>query len=386
MMLCLGTLYAWSIFKDPLKEIYGWKDTVLSANFSITMVCYCLGGFLGGKLSGRTSNRVTVLVSGAALLIGFMGASFMPAGSPGAARIMLFVFYGLFSGMGTGLGYNAIVSGIPRWFPEKSGAVTGLLLTAFGIGTLVMGQAANAVIPKIGINAAFRILAVLFIAVMGAGAAIVKIPGAEASRISGVSASGSSGQDYTPGRMLRHPAFWLFFLWNVCMCSSGLMVINSAANIAAAYGAAAILGLLVSVCNGFSRIPLGFMLDKLGQRKTMLFANIMLIVTGALLFAGGYAHITALVFAGMLLMGVCYGSSVTISTSVVRQFYGDKHYAVNLSIVNCCAIPSSFLGPLLSGALIDASGGSYISTFGVILVIALTDMVIGFFVKKPADR
>jgi OFA family oxalate/formate antiporter-like MFS transporter len=197
------------------------------------------------------------------------------------------------------------------------------------------------------------------------------------------SESTSDAVDFTPSQMMKHPGFWLFFLWNVCMCSAGLMVINSAANIAVAYGAAGILGLLVSVCNGFSRIPLGIILDKLGQRKTMLVANLMLITTGLLLFVGGSLNLTAMVFIGMLLMGACYGSSVTISTSVVRQFYGEKNYAVNLSIVNCCAIPSSFIGPMLSGALIDASGGLYISTFGVILAIALVDIVIGFFVRKP---
>ena len=51
MMLCLGTLYAWSIFRAPFGALYpSWTTADLSMNFTISMVCYSAGGFLGGKL------------------------------------------------------------------------------------------------------------------------------------------------------------------------------------------------------------------------------------------------------------------------------------------------------------------------------------------------
>ena len=51
MMLCLGTLYAWSIFRAPFQAAYpDWTASDLSLNFTISMVCYCIGGFLGGRL------------------------------------------------------------------------------------------------------------------------------------------------------------------------------------------------------------------------------------------------------------------------------------------------------------------------------------------------
>ena len=56
MMLCLGTLYAWSIFRDPFQAAYpDWTASDLSLNFTISMVCYCIGGFLGGRLFKRLS-------------------------------------------------------------------------------------------------------------------------------------------------------------------------------------------------------------------------------------------------------------------------------------------------------------------------------------------
>ena len=102
-----------------------------------------------------------------------------------------------------------------------------------------------------------------------------------------------------------------------------------------------------------------------------------------LLVLGGVSRSAVLVLAGMLIMGVCYGNSVTIGTLVIRQFYGSAHYATNLAIVNCCAIPASFIGPLISSALQTASGGDYTTTFVCVLVFAVADLLVGFLVKKP---
>ena len=190
-------------------------------------------------------------------------------------------------------------------------------------------------------------------------------------------------RDFTPGEMVRRPSFWRFFLWNTCMCSAGLLVINSAAGIATYYGAAAVLGLLLSVFNGVSRVPLGLCVDKLGRERTMLLCNILLLVCGVLLVGGGWLGNAALVVAGMLIMGVCYGNSVTIGTLVVRQFYGNAHYAVNLSIVNCCAVPASFIGPLISSALQEAAGGDYTTTFLMVILFAVVDFLLGFTIRRP---
>ena len=385
MMLSLGTLYAWSIFRAPLSQLYpSWTATDLSTNFTISMVCYCAGGFLGGKLSRRTNNTVTTIVGAMLILIGYWGVSCMPVSRDDTALWMLYLFYGVFSGLGTGLSYNGVLTGVAGWFPDKSGLATGILLTGFGFGTMLLGQLANVLIPVVGIPGVFRGFAVVVTLVLGLGSQFVRLPDKEVALPPPPATATVAGQrDFTPGEMVRRPSFWIFFTWNLCMCSAGLLVINSAANIAVYYGAAAVLGLLLSVFNGASRIPLGVCVDKIGRQKTMLLCNIFLLVCGILLTAGGLTGNPVLVVAGMLIMGVCYGNSVTIGTLVIRQFYGSEHYAVNLSIVNCCAIPASFIGPLISSALQEASGGDYTTTFLMVVAFGIFDLIVGFFVRKP---
>lgn len=385
MMICLGTLYAWSIFRAPFGAAYpGWTAAGLSLNFTISMVCYCIGGFLGGKLSQKTSNAVTAAVGGTLIAVGFFGVSCLPAGGERTALLLLYFFYGGCSGLGTGLGYNGVLTGVAGWFPDKNGLATGVLLTGFGFGSMLIGQLASMLIPAVGLSGTFRIFAAAIGLALWAGCRMVRLPGPEEPLPPAPAAASVEGQrDFTPGEMVRRPSFWIFFLWNLLMCSSGLLVINSAASISAYYGAAAVLGLLVSVFNGASRIPFGMLVDRFGRRRVMLLANCLLLVCGGLLVAGGLSRSAVLVLAGMLIMGVCYGNSVTIGTLVIRQFYGGKHYAVNLSLVNCCAIPASFLGPMISSALQQASGGDYTTTFLMVLLFGMADFVVSLFVKKP---
>ena len=384
MMLVLGTLYAWSIFRAPFGARYpDWTASDLSLNFTISMVCYCAGGFLGGKISQRTSNTVTALIAAGLIFAGFFGVSLLPEDGE-RARWMLYLCYGVCTGLGTGLGYNAILTGVTGWFPDRSGLASGILLTSFGLGSLLIGQLANVLIPRIGLTMVFRLLAVCILAVLAAGARLVRLPAADVRLPAAPASARVEGQrDYTTGEMLRRPSFWIFFLWNLLMCSSGLLVINSAASIAAYYGAAAALGLLVSVFNGLSRLPFGVLIDRFGRKKVMLLANCLLLLSGVLLTAGGLTGSPALVLPGMLIVGVCYGNSVTIGALVIRQFFGSAHYAVNLAVVNCCAIPASFIGPMISSALQEAAGGDYATTFLMVLAFAAVDFLVGLFVKHP---
>ena len=384
MMLMLGTLYAWSIFREPFGALYpDWTASDLSLNFTISMVCYCVGGILGGKLSGRTSNTVTALTAAVLIFAGFFGVSLLPEDGE-SARWMLYVCYGVCSGLGTGLGYNGILTGVAGWFPDKNGLATGILLTGFGLGTMLIGQLADVLIPVLGLPNVFRLFGVVILVVLAAGARMVRLPGPDVLLPPPPATALVEGQrDYTSGEMIRRPSFWIFFTWNLLMCSSGLLVINSAAGIASYYGAAAVLGLLLSVFNGASRIPFGVLVDLFGRRKVMLLANSLLLLCGVLLTLGGMGHSAPLVLAGMLIMGVCYGNSVTIGTLVIRQFYGKAHYAVNLALVNCCAIPASFIGPMISSALQEAAGGDYTTTFLMVLAFAVADFVVALFVKRP---
>ncbi len=78
MLLFLGLIYAWSIFKVPLNGVYpDWTVSQISLTFTISMICFCLFGFLGGKLQVILSPRTIGLVGGCLIFLGFFGVSFL---------------------------------------------------------------------------------------------------------------------------------------------------------------------------------------------------------------------------------------------------------------------------------------------------------------------
>lgn len=378
MLLFLGIIYAWSIFRVEIKAMFPeFSAAQLSLTFTITMTCFCLGGFIGGKLSAKFSQRISVRLSAVMLFIGLMSASFMGEMNGAGALLLLYICYGAVCGLGTGIGYNACVSGVSPWFPKRLGLISGILLMGFGFGSLFLGLLAKALSVSFGVFAVFRIYAVVILLVLFTGSFFLKKPERQkkADTLQGVRKS------YTSLQMLAQGSFWVYFVWNIILSSSGMLIINSAANISSYFGAAAALGLVVSVFNGVGRPVTGAVMDKLGQFNGMTTMNGLLIMASLFLIYTAISPNVITMCIGMFIVGMCYGGGVTISAKVINDVYGPEHYAVNFSLANFCMIPASFIGPYISGILQDNSGGSYTSTFIMLLGMSLFALIVLFLLR-----
>ena len=133
-LLFLGLIYAWSIFRTPFGELFpDWSISQLSMTFTISMIFFCLGGFAGGVLSKKLSIRTRMLISAVMLLVGFFAVSMVKPDSPSSSLIMLYIFYGVFGGGGVGFAYNGVIGTLNKWFPDKVGLASGIMLMGFGL-------------------------------------------------------------------------------------------------------------------------------------------------------------------------------------------------------------------------------------------------------------
>ena len=368
MMLLIGVLYAWSVFRLELAAVFpGFTASQLSLNFTLTMCSFCIGGFLGGRLTGSWGRPRLLRLAAVLLALGYGGASFMGGLPEKTALVVMYLCYGVLSGLGVGIGYNVILAGVTCWTQQRMGLVSGVLLMGFGLGSLVLGALAQKLAPALTVFGVFRLYAAVLFAALFAGSFLFgrtpeAAPTAEAEAEEG---------DRTTAQMLRSPFFLVYFLWNVICSSSGMLVINSAAAIAVAYGGAASLGLLISLVGGLGRPVVGAMMDRVDRTVGLAIMNGLLLLAGLALVVTHRLGSPVLMMAGLLTVGVVYGGGVTTSAKVIRAVYGQKHYAVNFSVCNFVSIPASFLGPLLSGLLQDKAGGSFGSTFRMLLILSL---------------
>ena len=384
LMLFLGAMYAWSYFKVALGAAYpAWSQTNITLNFTIMMSCFCLGGLVAGSFLKKLTKRRQLILAAVLAAAGFWGVSMLPE-DPGAALMQLYLCYGVLNGLGTGIAYNAVLSGVQPWFPDCPGLISGALLMGLGFGALMLGNIAAALMGAVGLSATFRVFAIAMLIVLLAGAAIVRQPGERDELPAGQNAAASApAMELTTAQMLRRPTFWIYFVWNVCLSASGMLVINSASSIAVHYGLAAVVGLVISVFNGLGRLAVGSCMDRLGWKRTMYLANCVLLASGIVLLLGDRAGSGAVVLAGMLLMGVCYGGGITISAALIRQLYGSRNYASNFAVCNLCTIPAAIIGPMISAALQDMSGGGYFSTFVMVIIMGAVTLALNFGIRKP---
>ena len=388
LMMVMGVLYAWSIFRDPLSNMFGtWTAVNLSWIFTISMLSLLCGGIVSGRLTMRIKYGYIVLISTLLCFIGFFGASNLDANDPAKSLIMMNVFYGIFCGFGIGMSYNAILGAMLKWFPGKEGLASGILLMGFGFGGLLLGNIIGMLITGYGINQTFIILAIGIAVIAGGGSFIIKEPvltmetmhaGLGKSRDTVLPIFG----ELRPSQMVKTASFFILILWMISITMGGLMVMNSAASIASFYGFSAGTGLIATVFNGVGRMSSGILFDRFGNRMTMMIVAGCLIVSSLLMMAGVMWQYYPLIIIGLPFTGLGYGGAPVVASAYVNCCYGSKNYASNLSVANLSVMVSSIAGPVLSGSLQDMSNGAFEGSFVAIGVMGVIAFIIAFFVKK----
>lgn len=395
-LLFLGLIYAWSIFRTPFGELFpDWSISQLSMTFTISMIFFCLGGFAGGVLSKKLSIRIRMLISAVMLLIGFFAVSMVKADSPSSSLVMLYIFYGVFGGGGVGVAYNGVIGTLNKWFPDKVGLASGIMLMGFGLGGLVLGSLVNTMIGSMGVLPVFRILGIVICVVCVLAALIIKAPGTEDSEALAALAGGSSKdktaadtevKNYTAGEMLKTSRFWFFTIWAILLNSAGLLVINSAANISVAFGGTAVLGMIVSLFNGAGRIVAGNNFDRHGRFMSTLVNNAFMLAAGILLVLGGMTGAYVFILCGLVFVGLAYGGCPTITSAYINKAFGPANFATNFSIANFSLIPAATIGPMISSALLESAGGSYDTNFYAIVGFSLAAAVFWLLLNKASGN
>ncbi len=400
-LLFLGLIYAWSIFKAPLAELFpSWTVSQLSLTFTISMSMFCIGGFVGGITSKKLGLRIKFFISAVLLFVAFFGVSMVDTANPSKSLVMLYVFYAFFGGGGVGFAYNAIIGSVSKWFPDCIGLASGIMLMGFGLGALVLGGIASGMMGSIGVALTFKILAVAIAIAMVLSAIFIKAPEAgevapakkdaaldaakeaeatgDAAKTAGDAAKteADASTQYTPAEMLKTSKFWIFLIWNICVSAAGLLVINSAANISIAFGGAAVLGMIVSLFNGFGRIVSGTIFDKKGSSTAILACTMFMVIAGVLLSLGGITKSYALVFAGLVFVGLSFGGCPALGSAYTNKQFGAKHFPTNFSIMNFNLLFAATLGPTLSAKLLTAANGVYNTNFYAVLALAVIGIVL----------
>ncbi len=373
ILLFAGLVYAWSVLSGPIKADFGWSQAEITLPYTIVMIFFCIGCVASGALASRIPARIYVWISAALFLIGFLISANI------SNLIMLVIGFGVICGFASGLAYSAVMSTVGKWFPDKQGLISGILLMGFGISSFVIGKLYDAFTPDTfgAWRTSFTVIGIVIAAVMAVCGFFIKKPGPDFDIKPATDGKkhreNPAAIDANAGLMLRQPSFWLYLLWVIFMSAAGLALISQAKGVATEAGVtggtvATIVG-LISIANGVSRIIFGGLYDKIGRSAVMQIVNALFIIESIILIFALFKSSFVLLVLGFVIGGAAYGGVTPTNSAFVSSYYGIKNYPLNFSIINCNLLIASF-GSNIAAKLYDASG-SFRSIFIMIIICAV---------------
>ncbi len=390
IQLCLGTAYVWSIFQNGIAEtIFAGDNAAAGLSFSLLLATLAIGSTLGGKMQSRFEPSVVVILGGLILTAGFFLASFVTPSMPW----LLWLTYGVMGGIGMGFTYSTTISCAQKWFPDKRGFITGLIVAALGFGGVLFTPIIEMFIQSfggvgMGELKTFRMLSLIFLVICTIGGLFVTNPPKEyipEGYIPPSAASGNANLDYSPAQVLRMPQFYILTVTMMLACMGGLMMIGFAKPIAIAKGMAetATIGVLtISLFNSFGRLFWGWVSDKLGRKKTIL---ILLGGTAILaLFVNLAAGYSIYVLIGLI--GFFYGGFLSNFPAFTADLFGSKHMATNYGMVlvgfGLGAIVASFIAGYFKNLAVNDISLMF-PAFIIASIAAAVGILLISIIKKP---
>ncbi|QYZ79475.1 MFS transporter [Methanofollis formosanus] len=380
--LCLGSIYAWSVFVAPLTahftESLGREVTATEVlmPFSVFLLVFAVTMPLAGRLIESLGPAKTAALGGVLTGLGWIFASF--AGSVEA----LYLGYGVVGGVGVGIAYGVPVAVSTRWFPDRRGLAVGLTVLGFGFSAVVTANLAGLLIEAVGVMATFRVFGLAFLLLLVILALPLSFPPGQ-----GLAATGVAACEFDRGRMLRTRAF--YGLWGCYFigCLAGLMAISIARPVGTEVAgiepalATALVGFF-AVFNGGGRPLFGAFTDRFTPRAAAMLSFFLI---GAASLAMWWYPVPATYVVAFALLWGCLGGWLALAPAATAQFFGTCDYPRCYGVVFLAYGAGALAGPQFAG-LVRTTTGGYLGVFPVVAVLALVGLVTAFALLRPPSE
>jgi OFA family oxalate/formate antiporter-like MFS transporter len=389
IQLCLGAIYAWSVFRIPLQQSVanGGLDLTPSQAtlpFSLVLISFAIATIIGGRWQDKAGPRLVASVGGIVLGVGMLIAALSHS------FIWLVIGYGVISGFGIGFTYVCPVATGIKWFPDKRGLITGLSVAGFGAGALIAAPMARALIDGVGVFTTLAILGIVYLCVIVISSQILRNPPLNWKPVGWTPPERTEGskQDFGPGEMLSSLSFYLVWIMYFVGCLAGLMIIAQTSPIGQELvgltpKVAAIAVGTLAIFNAVGRIFWGRLSDMLGRKKTLF---LMLLICGvAILLYNAIEAFPPYYWIGIYVVGLCFGGYLAIFPAITADYYGTKNIGINYGLVFTAYGVGGLLGSLFAPRVLEITK-SYSMAFTAAGILCLLGAVVALISKSPSVK
>ncbi|WP_036489381.1 OFA family MFS transporter [Myxosarcina sp. GI1] len=380
VLLCLGSVYSWSVFRTPLEGEFKINATESLLPYTIALVFYAALMPIAGFYIPRIGTRITTAIGGIMVGTGYILSSF-------ATNIeTMTLTYGVIAGSGVGIAYGVPMVVVAKWFPDRQGLAVGLTIIGFGLSPLVTAPLANSLINAYSVKPTLQILGIVFTLIILAIALVLELPPQDWHPHRHLFAKSQSIASVAyPTNLFRSRSF--YGLW-ICY-AIGTAIGLSAIGISSSVGEetididprlAASSVSLFALFNGVSRPLFGWLSDRFKPHYVAI-ANYALILTACVLMVNAKEGQVAIYVVAFCLFWFCLGGWLAIAPTTTLRFFNPDNYAQNYGIVFTTYGVGALLGTLVTGRIRDWFG-FYTYAFYPMALLAIAGIVVASIMLK----
>ncbi|GAA3781774.1 OFA family MFS transporter [Micromonospora maritima] len=382
--LCIGQVYATSVYKNSLIAHFDTGQTAIGVIFSIAIVMLGLSAAVAGTWVEANGPRKAMFVSACFWAAGFLVGAL---GIASKQLWLLYLGYGVLGGIGLGIGYISPVSTLIKWFPDRPGLATGLAIMGFGGGAMVASPLSRQLLSfydsgydpsNSGSTASGSALVWLFVTlgigyfvVMMFGVVNVRVPAAD-WRPAGFDPARVAAKplvttaNVSAANAVRTRSFWLLWVVLFCNVTAGIGILEqaspmiqdffreggtSAVSVAAAGG---FVGLL-SLFNMAGRFVWSSTSDVIGRKPIyVVYLGVGMVLYLLLALVGQTATALFVLLACVILS--FYGGGFATVPAYLRDLFGTFEVGAIHGRLLTAWSAAGVAGPLIVNAFLDAQG------------------------------
>ncbi len=404
--LCLGILYAWSVWKKTLvnTELAGQAMTGMNAGwtyltnsqaatpFSLCVIFFMLFMIPGGKIQDKLSPKIGATIGGLFVAGGCIVAGLLKSYTG------LCIGFGVMGGIGMGIGYASPTPAALKWFgPHKRGLIAGLVVSGYGGAAIYISPLARYLMNTYGLTGSFLSLGCFFALIVIIAGQFLNTPPADYVPVAppatgaGKATSEATSVNWEPSQIVKTWQFYSLVVLLMLCTQSGLLIIGNAAGLLGKVGKAIpflvantwILASYGGVTNAVGRIGTGIYSDKLGRTTAYaincgvsaicMFSLPMIIASKSI----------ALLFLATGIGYWQYGGGLSLLPSFAADYYGPKNLGMNFGLIFFGWGCGAFM-PKLAGVIQDKTG-SLDTAFYISGALLVASVVLALLTKRPSD-
>lgn len=365
--------YAWSSMSGHIGGLYHWSHTQIGWMFTLFVIFESIGTLPGGILRDKYGPRWVTLIAG---LIGGVGIFATSLGPNYTLVIILWCIGSFFAGFI----YNTAVTTANKWFPDKRGVIAGLIAGAFSWGSLPFIFPIRAISKSAPDTTFFHVIYLMALVIGGVSivaALFMKDPPAgwrPAGWVPKPSVQRPSDHQYTLTEALGTWQMWALIISFILISSAGLAGVSKIVKYSNSFGFTAAAATAaaggITIANGFGRVIIGSLSERIGRETAMIWSYIL---TGVFLFLtiiAGAAHSEILFVVAAILAIFFWGPLFSLFPATIGQYFGEAASGSNYGLLYAIAKGSGGIyGGVLSAVLITQHGYPFAMTVAAVMAI-----------------